>query len=92
VAIAYIFYRVSFSAQGGASVARTLADVIKEVLEDDNKISKYEAKVIRELIMADGVVSEEEKTALSQALHQNEFDEEAYNLLSDLLLRANMKD
>lgn len=73
-------------------MARTLADVIKEVLEDDNKISKYEAKVIRELIMADGVVSEEEKTALSQALHQNEFDEEAYNLLSDLLLRANMKD
>jgi uncharacterized membrane protein YebE (DUF533 family) len=73
-------------------VARTLADVIKEVLEDDNKISKYEAKVIRELIMADGVVSEEEKSSLSKALHTNEFDEEAYELLSSLLLRSNMKD
>jgi uncharacterized membrane protein YebE (DUF533 family) len=73
-------------------VARTLADVIKEVLEDDNKISKYEAKVIRELIMADGVVSEEEKSSLTKALHTNEFDEEAYELLSSLLLRSNMKD
>lgn len=73
-------------------MARTLADVIKEVLEDDNKISKYEAKVIRELIMADGVVSEEEKTALEAALHNNQFDEEAYTLLSGLLLRSNMKD
>jgi len=73
-------------------VARTLADALKEVLEDDNKISKYEAKVIRELIMADGVVSEEEKNSLSKALHNNEFDEEAYTLLSGLLLRSNMKD
>jgi uncharacterized membrane protein YebE (DUF533 family) len=73
-------------------VARTLADVIKEVLEDDNKISKYEAKVIRELIMADGVVSEEERSSLEKALHTNEFDEEAHALLSNLLLRANMKD
>jgi hypothetical protein len=73
-------------------VARTLSDVLKECLEDDNKISKYEAKVIRELIMADGVVSEEEKSSLTKALHSNEFDEEAYNLLSGLLLRTNMKD
>jgi hypothetical protein len=73
-------------------VARTLADVIKEVLEDDNKISKYEARVIRELIMADGVVSQEEKDSLSKALHTNEFDEEAYQLLSNLLLRSDMKD
>ena len=73
-------------------MARTLADVIKEVLEDDNKISKYEARVIRELIMADGVVSQEEKDSLSKALHTNEFDEEAYQLLSNLLLRSDMKD
>jgi uncharacterized membrane protein YebE (DUF533 family) len=73
-------------------VARTLADVIKEVLEDDNKISKYEARVIRELIMADGVVSQEERDSLTKALHTNEFDEEAYQLLSNLLLRSDMKD
>jgi hypothetical protein len=73
-------------------VARTLADVIKECLEDDNKISKYEAKVIRELIMADGVVSQEEKDSLTKALHNNEFDAEASELLSGLLLRSNMKD
>ena len=73
-------------------MARTLAEVIKEVLEDDNKISKYEAKVIRELIMADGVVSQEEKDTLTKALHNNNFDEEAYELLSGLLLRSNMKD
>ncbi|MBS1993318.1 MAG: hypothetical protein JSS86_10200 [Cyanobacteria bacterium SZAS LIN-2] len=73
-------------------MARTLADVIKEVLEDDNKISKYEAKVIRELIMADGVVSEEEKSSLTKALHNNDFDDEARELLSGLLLRSNMKD
>ncbi len=73
-------------------MARTLADVIKECLEDDNKISKYEAKVIRELIMADGVVSQEEKDSLTKALHNNEFDAEASELLSGLLLRSNMKD
>ena len=73
-------------------MARTLADVIKEVLEDDNKISKYEAKVIRELVMADGVVSDEERTALEKALATNNFDDEAHTLLSGLLLRNSLKD
>jgi hypothetical protein len=73
-------------------VARSLEDALKEVLEDDNKVSKYEAKVIRELVMSDGVVSEEEKAALQKALANNTFDEEAFELLSGLLLRSHMKD
>jgi hypothetical protein len=79
-------------ALGGATVARSLEDALKEVLEDDNKVSKYEAKVIRELVMSDGVVSEEEKAALQKALANNTFDEEAFELLSGLLLRSHMKD
>lgn len=73
-------------------MARSLEDALKEVLADDNKISKYEAKVIRELVMADGVVSEDEKNALEKALANNNFDEQAFELLSSVLLRSNMKD
>ena len=73
-------------------MARSLEDALKEVLADDNKVSKYEAKVIRELVMSDGVVSEEEKAALQKALANNTFDEEAFELLSGLLLRSHTKD
>jgi hypothetical protein len=73
-------------------MARSLEDALKEVLADDNKISKYEAKVIRELVMADGVVSEDEKNALEKALANNNFDEQAFELLSSVLLRSHMKD
>lgn len=73
-------------------MARSLEDALKEVLADDNKVSKYEAKVIRELVMADGVVSEEEKASLQKALTNNTFDEEAFELLSSILLRSHMKD
>lgn len=73
-------------------MARSLEDSLKEVLADDNKVSKYEAKVIRELVMSDGVVSEEEKATLQKALANNTFDEEAFELLSGLLLRSHMKD
>lgn len=71
---------------------RSLEDAIKECLADDGKISKYEAKVIRELIMADGVVSQEEKQALENALRNNQFDEQGFELLSGVLLRADMKE
>jgi hypothetical protein len=73
-------------------VSRSLEDALKEVLSDDNKVSKYEAKVIREIVMADGVVSEEEKAALQKALSTNSFDDEAFETLSSILLRAHMKD
>ena len=70
----------------------TLEEALKEALQDDNKVSKYEAKVIRELIMADGKVSEHERNFLEKALHGNEFDPEAFELLSGVLLRSHMKD
>jgi len=73
-------------------MARTLEDALKEVLADDNKINRYEARVIREMIMADGVVSEDEKALLEKALTNNEFDSDAFDILSNVLLRSHMKD
>ncbi|MBK7748621.1 MAG: hypothetical protein IPP57_20170 [Candidatus Obscuribacter sp.] len=73
-------------------MARTLEDALKEVLADDNKINRYEARVIREMIMADGVVSEDEKALLEKALTTNDFDSDAFDILSNVLLRSHMKD
>lgn len=70
----------------------TLEEALKEALQDDHKVSKYEAKVLREIIMSDGKVSEEEKRFLEKALHENEFDPEAFELLSGVLLRSHLKD
>jgi hypothetical protein len=61
------------------------------MLQDDNKVSKYEAKVLREMIMADGKVSDEEKDFLETALRENHFDDEAFDLLSGVLLRSHLK-
>lgn len=72
--------------------ALNLEEALKQVLEDDGKISKYEAKVIREIIMADGHVSADEKNFLEQALRDNNFDEQAFELLSSVLLRSHLKD
>ncbi len=66
----------------------TLEEALKEALQDDGKVSKYEAKVIRELIMADGKFSKEEKQFLEKALNNNHFDDEAFELLNGLLLRS----
>jgi len=68
-------------------VSKTLNQSLKECLQDDHKVSLYEAKVIREMILADGVMSSEERALLEQALHKNTFDEKAYSLLAGLLLR-----
>lgn len=71
---------------------RTLEDALKEMLRDDNKVSKYEAKVLRELIMSDGTVSQEERDFLEAALKNNRFDDEAFDLLSGILLRSHLKE
>jgi len=68
---------------------KTLEEALKEVLKDDNMVSKYEARVLRELIVSDGVVSDEEKQFLEKALKENHFDEKAFELLSTVVLRAN---
>lgn len=73
-------------------MAKTLAEALKEVLADDKKIDRYEARVIRELVMADGIVSDEERKLLESALSNNDFDNDAFDILSTVLLRAHMKD
>lgn len=70
---------------------KRLEDALREVLQDDGKVSKYEARVLRELIMADGQVSKEERELLARALEQNSFDEAAFQMLSQVLLRAETK-
>jgi uncharacterized membrane protein YebE (DUF533 family) len=70
---------------------RTLTEALQEVLQDDNRVSKYEAKVLRELIMFDGKVSAEERQVLHAALEQNQLDDEAFEMLSQFLLRAEME-
>jgi uncharacterized membrane protein YebE (DUF533 family) len=69
-----------------------LDEVLRQALQDDQKIDKYEARVIREIIMADGIVSEEEKRFLENALRNNQFDTEAFDLLSGILLRSHLKE
>ncbi len=66
----------------------TLTEALKEALQDDDKVSKYEAKVIHELILSDGVISKEERSFLEEALKNNHFDNEAFEILSSLLLRT----
>lgn len=66
----------------------TLQEALREAFEDHAKISKYEAKVIHEIILADGKVSPQERELLQQALKSDQFDEDARELLSQLLLRA----
>lgn len=70
---------------------KTLEQALKDILQDDGKVSKYDARALRELIMADGRVSTEEKLFLERALQDNNFDEDAYQMLNDMLLREEMK-
>jgi len=67
---------------------KTLFDALKECLQDGHKASFYEAKVVREMILADGKVSPQERILLEEALHKDKFDDKAVLLLSKLLLRA----
>jgi hypothetical protein len=67
---------------------KTLFDALKECLKDGHKASFYEAKVVREIILADGQVSSQERILLEEALHKDKFDDKAVSLLSKLLLRA----
>ncbi len=70
---------------------KSLDEALKEVLQDDNKVSKYEAQVLRELILSDGIVSPEEREFLERALKNNRFDDQAFQLLSSVLLRSDTK-
>ncbi len=64
---------------------------LKRALEDDNKISKYEAQVIHELVTASGHMNDNERQQLKSALEKDHFDKPAYKLLHELLMREDQK-
>lgn len=70
---------------------KTLEQALKDILHDDGKVSKYDAHAIKELILSDGKVSTEELLFIERALQDNLFDPKAYEILSRLLLRDEMK-
>lgn len=71
---------------------KSLEEALKEILKDDSTVSRFVAKAIKELILADGRVSAEERTFLERALNDNVFDEKAFEILQDLLLRDDLKN
>ena len=73
-------------------MVKSLQDALKEALADDGKISNYEARALREMVMADGIVSQDERELLQTALENNEFDDKAFELFKSMLLRARLKD
>ena len=73
------------------ATTKTLEQALKDILQDDGRITKWDAKALRELIMADGRVSTEEKLFLESAVKENALDDQAYAMLSELLLREEMK-
>ncbi len=69
----------------------TLEEALRQCLDDDNKVSKYEARVIHELVVADGQIDSAERELIRQALESNQLDDKALEILSGLLMRAEMK-
>ena len=45
-------------------MVKSLQDALKEALADDGKITRYEARALREMVMADGIVSQDERELL----------------------------
>lgn len=70
---------------------KTLEQALNDILHDDGKISKYDAQAIKELVLADGRISSEEKAFLERAIKESQIDEKAYEMLSQLLLREELK-
>ncbi len=48
------------------------------------------SKVIKEIILSDNKITPQERQSLELALHNNKFDKEAYELLSELLVRTDL--
>ncbi|MBY0549076.1 MAG: hypothetical protein K2W95_17515 [Candidatus Obscuribacterales bacterium] len=65
----------------------SIHEAIKQALSDDGQISKYEARVLRELVMADNKLSATERDALEAAITENVVDDEGMELLTSFLLR-----
>ena len=73
------------------ATTKTLDQALKDILKEEHKVSKYDARVIKELILADGRVSTEEKLFLENALKDNVLDDNACKILHELLMRDEMK-
>ncbi len=69
------------------TTTKTLEQALKDILQDDGKVSKWDAQALKELIVSDGRVSTEEKLFLERALKDNVFDDKARDMLEELLLR-----
>ena len=67
---------------------KSLQQALKEITQDHPKANKFDAQVIKELILADGKISKEEQRFLEQALKTDKFDEKAHEMLAQLLLRV----
>lgn len=65
----------------------TLHQAISEALENDGKIDRFEALVLRELVLADNQVSARERAIIEEAIAENSVDDDALVILSNLLSR-----
>lgn len=65
--------------------ASTLREALAFFLEDDNMIDRLEGEALASLIVRDGLVSEEERTFLKDAMAKSNFDSRALATLKQLL-------
>ncbi|MEB3196767.1 MAG: hypothetical protein VKP62_06135 [Candidatus Sericytochromatia bacterium] len=63
----------------------TLRKALEFLLEDDNMIDRLEATALQELILRDGVVSQQERAFLQEAIAASNFDSQALDILKRLL-------
>lgn len=71
---------------------KSLDEALKDILKDEAKVSRFVAKAIKELILADGRISAEERVFLEKAINENVFDQKALEILQDLMLRDDLKN
>ena len=74
------------------ATAKSLQQALTDILKEEHKVSKWDARAIKELILADGRVSTEERRFLEDALKGNAFDDQAYQILHELLMRDELKN
>lgn len=67
---------------------RTLREALKFFVEDDGYIDRLEADTLSDLILRDGLVSQEEKDFLREAIATSNFDGRALDILQRLLKLA----
>lgn len=70
---------------------KTLTEAVKDIVKTTGQVRKWDAKALKELILADGRISTEERLFLEKAIEENQMDEQAQEILKDLLLRDEMK-